>query len=126
MERIFVYGTLKKGLSNDHVLSRLKCKYINDCKTFYKYPMIVLEDPFPYLLDQKDYGKIIKGEIYEIPKENMEDLDYFEGVPTLYKRGKIKVIEDGKEEPEVLSCYFKAETIRDLKNTELISIYEEF
>jgi gamma-glutamylcyclotransferase (GGCT)/AIG2-like uncharacterized protein YtfP len=46
---------------------------------------------FPHLLEEKEEGSYIKGEVYEVNEEALKFLDIFEGTPTMYKRGYIKL-----------------------------------
>lgn len=117
---LFVYGTLKKALHNHYVLKDVKAKYISDVETTKKYPLFELNAPFPYIQDSPGVGKIVKGELYEVHEKYKENLDYFEGVPILYKNGKIEVT-DGYSEFRV-NCYFKAEGI-NLEGIKFISEY---
>jgi len=109
-ELFFVYGTLKKGMNNHSVLKRLKATFISPVETIEKYPMFKLREPFPYLQDEKGKGKIIQGELWELDEDCISALDSFEGVPFLYKKGKIAV-EFENDVFEEINVYFKAEEI---------------
>lgn len=106
---VFVYGTLKEGCCNHHILRTL----IGDIQkpvrvtTVDEYPMYKSEYYFPYLEDQPGKGKKVVGQIVEVDDDLIYKLDIFEGVPTLYKKGTIKV-KNGNIEFDCL-CYFKAE-----------------
>jgi len=106
--QIFVYGTLKNGMCNEHFLKRLVGKQVPlPVSTTIEYPMYKSEQYFPYLENQPGIGHIIEGEMYTIQDKYLNNLDMFEGVPDLYIRGEIEV------ELESLTfnclCYFKAE-----------------
>lgn len=121
---LFVYGTLKTNCCNHHILRRI----IGDIqrpvqvRSLEKYPMYKSEHYFPYLEDQKGIGEYIIGQIVEIPDDRLDELDRFEGVPTLYKRGTI-MVGSGNVELECL-CYFKTQET-DLSNKTLISEWVE-
>jgi len=107
-ELVFVYGTLKRGCKNHHVLQRFGAKFVTNAKTTEKLPMYDIGDGFPYLQDSFGKGRIVFGEIWSIPEENVKDLDYFEGTPTLYKRMRSDCQDlGGKLYPKV-NHYFKA------------------
>lgn len=89
-EMLFVYGSLKKGFDNHHLLSK-HAKRIGKAITMSKFGMF--EDSFgnyPYLIPVPQMR--IHGELYEIQrKELLEKLDRFEGYPEYYERKKILV-----------------------------------
>ena len=87
---LFVYGSLKKGFDNHHLLSK-HTRRIGKAITVSKFGMF--EDSFgnyPYLIPVPQMR--IHGELYEIRrKELLEKLDRFEGHPDYYVRKKILV-----------------------------------
>jgi gamma-glutamylcyclotransferase (GGCT)/AIG2-like uncharacterized protein YtfP len=89
-ELIFIYGSLKKGFDNHHLLSKYT-KRIGKAITIGKFGMF--EDSFgnyPYLIPVPKMR--IHGELYLIErKELLDTLDYFEGAPEYYERKKILV-----------------------------------
>jgi len=89
-EMLFVYGSLKKGFDNHHLLSQYT-KRIGKAITVSKFGMF--EDSFgnyPYLIPVAQMR--IHGELYEIRRrELLEKLDRFEGCPDYYERKKILV-----------------------------------
>lgn len=89
-EMLFVYGSLKKGFDNHHLLSK-HTKRIGKAITMSKFGMF--EDSFgnyPYLIPVPQMR--IHGELYGIQrKELLEKLDKFEGYPEYYERKKILV-----------------------------------
>jgi len=101
----FIYGTLKDNMKNNHILKECRAKFIGDVITKDKYPMFDLGDGFPYIQDKKGIGYNISGELYEIKDSYQKKLDWFEGVPTLYKRGKIEV-EGNIGCSTTADCYF--------------------
>lgn len=91
MQRIFVYGTLKKGYGNHGVLGR--SKYINEALTNSR-EFTMFDGGFPYVSDSftdKNTGSIL-GELYEVDNEQtLANLDRLEGVPTLYIKREVDV-----------------------------------
>jgi len=59
---IFVYGTLKRNEPNHSLLAdRNNVKFISDAVTIEKWPLIIAtERNVPYLLNEKNLGKVIK------------------------------------------------------------------
>jgi gamma-glutamylaminecyclotransferase len=86
-DKVAVYGTLKHGFSNCHLLEGANFK--GNAKTKDRYPLLV--DGLPYLYDCKDRGHHVELEVYDVTKEILRDLDALEGHPTFYKRKKIDV-----------------------------------
>ena len=88
--KVFVYGTLKKGFYNHHLLAT--AKFISEATTSNTYAMIGKDMSFPYVLGirTKDQGGLhIKGEIYEVDEATLAQLDLLEGVPHLYKKQSV-------------------------------------
>ena len=108
-ELFFIYGTLKKGHRNHHMFDRF-AKFQGDVQTIFKYPMFDIGDGFPYLQNNVGEGNIILGELYQIDKRFHSKIDYFEAVPTLYKRGEIKVLTEDNEILKV-NVYFKSKEL---------------
>ena len=89
-ELLFIYGSLKKGFDNHHLLGQYS-KRLGKAITVGKFGMF--EDSFgnyPYLVSAP-YTRV-HGELYEIHrKELLEKIDQFEGYPDYYNRRKILV-----------------------------------
>lgn len=83
---VFVYGTLKSGLSNSFLLDG--SKFIEAVKLYIPYKMVDLGN-YPALVPSKK-NMSIHGEIYEINSETLQNLDILEGVPEYYKRKLLK------------------------------------
>ena len=86
---VFVYGSLKKGYYNHHFLN--KAKFIQ--KTYLKnYTMYYnCNNNYPSLYDI-DNGYLVSGEIYEINKDILNQLDILEEVGILYKRVNVTIL----------------------------------
>jgi gamma-glutamylcyclotransferase (GGCT)/AIG2-like uncharacterized protein YtfP len=118
---LFVYGTLKQDFSNNYVLKNLDALYISKVQTLLKFPLIIDRDPFPYLFDFSGKGKNIDGELFKISSSVLKEIDEFEGVPSLYHRGTIDVIDNkGKKYFDVV-CYFATDTSLLKDNSKLLS-----
>ncbi len=90
MEIVFVYGTLKKAHGNHRLIHG--SKYVGTGLTKDKF--VMYEDGIPYV--SKRYPSTnISGELYQVSKATLADLDMLEGHPIWYKREKtlIKVID---------------------------------
>jgi len=90
---VFVYGTLKKGFWNHHMLEG--SKFVGKAKTKEKYALYI--DNIPYLVKTEKVSHV-SGEVYEVNKKSLLSLDGLEGHPVWYYRELSQVIfEDGRE-----------------------------
>ncbi len=92
IRRIFVYGTLKHGFPNNHVMkgTRVPGRFV----TARRMVLIVVgADHVPWLMDEGGQGEFVEGEIYEVEPEHMPALDRLEsiGEPGGYVRVPIGV-----------------------------------
>lgn len=84
---VFVYGTLKNGHHNNHLLSG--AFYVGKAHTTQpKYQMYHLGS-FPAVTDNGD--KVIQGEIFEVDTQTLANLDHLEGHPNFYERRLVDV-----------------------------------
>ena len=97
LTKVFVYGTLKQGLSNHYLLS--SSKFLGSATTI--QPMLMYGEgrAFPYLLGTASANQLppskgfkVKGEVYEVTPAVLRDLDRLEGVPTHYHSETTSVI----------------------------------
>ena len=78
---LFVYGTLKKGYGNHHIIQ--KTKYIGDFISVDKFDLSGCG--FPELYPNNN-GKQVKGEIYELYEHDFISTDMLEGNGHFYQR----------------------------------------
>ena len=104
MEKVFVYGTLKRGHGNHILLKDSKC--LGAGITENKYVMYSSGIPFV----SKQFGLTrISGELYEVDELTLNSLDMLEGHPTWYKREIVSVsyiCNKGKMHKEKAWLYF--------------------
>jgi gamma-glutamylaminecyclotransferase len=86
MNKLFVYGTLKRQYSRNSILST--ASFIKETETLPIYTMIDL-GAFPGILDSG--RSVIYGEVYEVDNSVLEMCDLIEGHPNFYKRKLIKL-----------------------------------
>ena len=86
MNKLFVYGTLKKQHSRNNILGA--ASFIREIKTLPNYTMIDL-GAFPGILDLGT--NVIYGELYEVDDSTLEVCDLIEGHPNFYKRIEIEL-----------------------------------
>lgn len=111
---VFVYGTLKSGLSN-HRFYMDDSDLIDDATTVDKYAMIGETSSFPYLLGVNEDGYYVEGELYEVPESSLRLLDRLEGVPTHYVRQVISVKDSSGKMYKALTYIKATVTDHDLK-----------
>ncbi|XP_039261364.1 putative gamma-glutamylcyclotransferase CG2811 [Styela clava] len=90
MYRIFVYGTLKRGMPNHSLIEDVqngKAVYVANGTMAEKYPMVV-EPNFgiPFLLDNPGEGKNVEGEVWDVDSNMLKKLDGIEMHPDWYTR----------------------------------------
>lgn len=89
MKTIFVYGTLKQGHGNHHVISQFKeSELLEERATLRNYSMASL-GAFPAIFPDK--GGRVLGEVYSVPDEALRPLDRLEGYPDFYDREEVEV-----------------------------------
>lgn len=92
MQKVAVYGTLKKGEGNHGLISHanLLGNDVVQATHFqgnYGFPMGTFVS---YSKDNKDSCYDIQVEVYEVDKATEDRLDILEGVPSLYTKAYIK------------------------------------
>lgn len=97
MEKVFVYGTLKKGFYNHRLLNGYEPKQA-------KAPGINLYEGSSYPFAKRGPGTAI-GEVYEVDDQTMNRLDRLEGHPSFYKREETKVFCEGEFEEAWIYLY---------------------
>ena len=95
MDEVFVYGTLKEGFYNNHLLG--ESRFICEAKTTPDYRLYeVFKDGFPGMIPS-DRGVSVKGEIFQVAPAILERLDQLERVPSMYRRERIKLADFDRE-----------------------------
>lgn len=84
---VFVYGTLKKGQRANHRLGE-NARLVGTGRSLTVYEMF--GGSFPMILYATD-GRPVLGEVYEIEKNTLDDLDRYEGYPSFYNRRQIYI-----------------------------------
>lgn len=91
MPRLFVYGTLKRGLSNASRLEGAIFEGVRSTANGYALHRVA---GFPALVRSGD--GIVRGEVYTVSDEHLRRLDAFEDSPNWYQREIIR-LDDGCE-----------------------------
>lgn len=99
LRKVFVYGTLKRGMSNSQYIPDYTIEKIQKGTT--KGTLYYINSgAYPCLM--KEGSKIVHGELYDIKhkywKQVLEQMDILEGCPTLYRRRIVDIkTENGTE-----------------------------
>lgn len=86
---IGVYGTLKEGFGNHHLIS--ESTFISEAETIDFYPLI--DRGLPYLIPDIGQGYNVHLELYEVDSKTLAAVDRLEGHPNFYRREKIEVLD---------------------------------
>lgn len=89
---LFVYGTLKKGFGNNHLLH--DADYICTAISVDKYNISGYGFPCAY---PNEDGKLLQGEIYLLSDKDFINTDMLEGNGSFYNREIRTFISDGKK-----------------------------
>lgn len=84
MPRLFVYGSLKRGFSNAHLMHG--ARFVRACSTTTGYRLVRYQSGYPALVHSPLSGARVHGELYEVGADLLAQLDEFEGCPDLYQR----------------------------------------
>lgn len=90
LEKVFVYGTLKRGEPNHHWLTRSDngfARFVDSGATVERFPLVIgTRYNIPFLLDKRNTGNRIQGEVYEVDEKMFANLDILEDYPNYYDR----------------------------------------
>ncbi len=98
---VFVYGTLRNGHSNNHLLKEAYC-YGTGC-TEASYSMYLISG-YPYVTSSGTRYQIV-GELFAIDDDTLKTLDSMEGHPRYYERRETAIVLG--EEHYVAWMYFR-------------------
>ena len=107
MDRVFVYGTLKRGFGNHRLLR--EATFVGKAITKKKYSMT--RDGIPFVNEDRETSQI-HGEVYEVTPEIKEGLDRLEGFRgkrenSFYYRKSIPIfVENDLDQEEEAEIYF--------------------
>ncbi|KAL2892063.1 hypothetical protein RDABS01_007972 [Bienertia sinuspersici] len=113
---IFVYGTLKQGFPNHHLLKDLMSSndavFLGSHKTLNSYPLVCGPLGIPFLINIPGSGHQVKGELYSVSGRALARLDELEGISRgHYERLPLEVVtvteeEEGEPQVTVAEGYF--------------------
>lgn len=83
--KVFVYGTLKRNHVRD--LSQIdEVEFLGDAKTIDSNFLMLDQGQYPAVIMSKKNGKKIKGEVFKVSDDVLDQLDAIEGYPWFYNR----------------------------------------
>lgn len=90
---LFVYGSLKSGYENAHLLARATC--LGAARTALGHRLIRYQEGYPALVPVASSPDSVTGELYLVDAALLAELDVFEDCPALYQRVTID-LDDGR------------------------------
>lgn len=105
MQRVFVYGSLKRGFRHHDQMAG--ARFLGEARTARRYTLVVAGD-YPALVDGG--ATAVAGELFAVDDPLLAALDAFEEVPELYVRAPLE-LEGGER---VLAYFLPAERACDL------------
>lgn len=126
--KVFVYGTLKRGLYNHRLLERGNARFMGEVRTKRAQHVMLLADAgYPYLVKSTtDDARVIDGELYSVDDDTLTLLDELEEVSTgMYTRETIEV--ERREGPRATeeAYYYLAGDREDLARLPRIEAYDK-
>jgi len=105
MQRVFVYGTLKRGFARHYALSTQT--FLGPATTRAGFRLYNLGS-YPGLVRCED-GASIEGELYDVDDSCLEKLDVIEGVDQgLYRRDVVQLLDPWIDEPALTYIYLQS------------------
>jgi gamma-glutamylaminecyclotransferase len=90
---LFVYGSLKAGYENAHLLAGAIS--FGEVRTAPGYRLVSYIEGYPGLVRVPGSSESVAGELYAVDPALLDELDAFEDCPTLYQRMSIE-LHDGR------------------------------
>ena len=95
MVKVAVYGSLKRGFGNYPTMKRAEGQFVSTAIS--NFNVVMDGHSYPYI-NETSNGHPMEVEIFDVPKDKLEGLDWLEGHPTFYKREvKSFILEDGSK-----------------------------
>ena len=91
LDRLFVYGSLKKEGSAHHLLQGAHRERDGSVAGFER----IQRNGYPMLRRGRDAKTVVEGEVYAIPPDLWPGLDRWEDAPSVYRRCRVQ-LRDGR------------------------------
>jgi len=107
--KIFVYGTLLRNMSNARIIKEESIEWIEDAAT--KGSLYMVKGArYPAMIHEND-DDIVYGEIYSIKSDYLDETikycDHLEGHPSFYKREIVTVVDKEGNEHDAYTYNFQ-------------------
>lgn len=127
--KVFVYGTLKRGLHNHVLLERGNARFVGRARTTRaEFAMLLADAGYPYVVKTTTNARSIHGEVYDVDDVTLERLDVLEEIATgMYAREIVELtMTEEAEARGVLDAYvYLAGTRDDLERLPRIDAYDK-
>lgn len=121
MHKVFVYGTLKLGGSNNRLLRDATFMYPAVTQQAY---LMKDNGSWPFVIQRNKDTAPVRGEVYEVTDEILDDLDILEGHPGLFVRKQVAVEVDNTGVYDTVWMYFGGEYLADAPHVPNATIQE--
>ncbi len=98
---VFVYGTLRKGYKNHHLMAG--SQDLGPARSLESYALFL--DDFPYLVKSQAVAPVV-GELYAVDAEGLARLDQLEEHPSWYCREVITVLDQAGQRQQAWIYFF--------------------
>lgn len=105
MQRVFVYGSLKRGFRHHDQMAG--ARFLGEARTAARYTLVIAGE-YPALVEGGTTA--VSGEVFAVDDHQLAALDAFEEVPGVYVRAPLEL--GGGE--RVLAYFLPGERARDL------------
>lgn len=98
---VFVYGTLRKGYKNHHLMAG--ARDLGPARSLESYALFL--DDYPYLVKSQAVAPVV-GELYAVDQSGLARLDQLEEHPNWYCREVITVLDQGGRRHQAWIYFF--------------------
>ena len=130
--RVFVYGTLKRGLHNHVLLERARASFVGAARTTRtSFAMLLADAGYPYVVKTTTDARAIDGEVYVVDDDTLERLDALEAATGMYSRESVEVTMTGTPgtpgtgTPALEAFWYLAGSRDDLERLPRIDAYDK-
>jgi len=118
---VFVYGTLKRGFPNHHLMP--DADYKGACRTSGRVPLVIAGPWYTPILIAESGGHRVTGELYGVDDDGLAYLDDLEGVGRPFGFDRIQLEVQLANSWTVASAYAKPRDRIDIIHSEPLAEY---
>ena len=116
---VFVYGTLKRGHHNYHRFLKGASRFISEATI--PGAALLTDGVLPYCVKSSHKKDQVQGEVFQVSKACLQELDCLENHPHWYQREKV-IIDVGANEPLDAWVYFIDSNHSQIRDNSLTQI----